>query len=174
MKTTIFLTFTSLFLLLPCLFSGCKPESQKYDSFKAKISQMDVKLLRALALNYKKELENNQYKILSELFNNIAPADAPFTPEMATSIATAFSDQLTNISNQNILSSFDFDMINRYLIICEKIREKGGDTSDLEFDLFQLEKNRDDYYIPPRNDYLFPPTKPFPDPHIEYEITEPT
>ena len=155
MKNLVFRTLVCLLILFTCSLFGCEPENTKYDPFKAKMSHMDAKLLRTVALHYKKELGNDRYAILLKCFSDIAPADAPFTPEMATSIAAAFSEG----------NGPDFQKINEHKYILKMIKEKGGDTSDLEFDLLQIDLK--DYKIPPRDDYLFPPIKKMPNPYLE-------
>ena len=161
MKKLIFTALVCLLILTFCVLLGCEPKNTKYDSFKAKMSQMDVKLLRTVALHYKEELGNNRYEILLKSFSYIAPADAPFTPEMGAAIATAFSEG----------NGPDFQKINEHKYILKMIKEKGGDTSDLEFNLLQIDL--ENFKIPPRNDYLFPPIKKMPSPYIESDTIGP-
>ena len=131
------------FLLL-CLLSGCS--TPRYQGgLTAKESRMSEELLRSQVLRYKAEAEKDMSE-MAKFFDQYAPLDSPFTPEMSVAISTALAALAKNEDMRGTM--FDYTLsLDRYFLFYEKLKEKGGDMTGLEIDFHT--PIQDKYYSPP-------------------------
>ena len=125
MKTIKNTAFLFLLLLCPLVLLGCSQkntENKSIDEVKAEAEKMDANQLKSMAMKYKKAIEaknSDVEKLLAEI-KNIPPA------EMMGAKAKETIDEMNKIS-QSIQ-----ELTEKFMICYNKLKEKGGDTSDLE------------------------------------------
>lgn len=125
MKTVKNITFYSLLLLCSLILLGCSQktnENKSIDEIKAEAEKMDANQLKSMAMECKKTIEAQKsevQKLLTKL-GNIPPA------EMTNTKAKEITKRLNEISQS--MSALN----DKFMIYFNKLKEKGGDTSDLE------------------------------------------
>jgi outer membrane lipoprotein-sorting protein len=125
MKTIKNTTFLFLLLLCPLVLLGCSQkssENKSIDEVKAEAEKMDANQLRSMAMEYKEAIEAKKGEVekLLAKFKNIPPA------EMMDTKAKEITDEINKI-NRSITA-----LNEKFMIYYNKLKEKGGDTSDLE------------------------------------------
>ena len=76
-----------------------------------------------------RDTDGTHMAAMVQLFNALAPADAPFTPEMAASIATAFADNFNNPDMPQYATAMDYiDAFVQYVSILDT--ELGAPVGD--------------------------------------------
>ncbi len=115
------------FLLLLCslVLLGCSQkndENKSISEIKAEVEKMDINQLRSMAMKYKEDLaakESEIEKLLAK-FKNISSAEVSDTE--AKQITSEIESITKSISALN----------EKFMIYYNKLKEKGGDASDLE------------------------------------------
>lgn len=125
MKTTKNTTFFFLLLLCPLVLLGCSQKTDENESIgeiKAEAEKMDVEQLKSMVMEYKEAIEAKKGEIdkLVAKYQNIPPAE--LTDAKAKEITEAI-----NKINQSMS-----ELTEKFMIYYNKLREKGGDASDLE------------------------------------------
>ena len=137
--------------LVVSLLSGCIT-SQNNTGLSDKESRMSEELIRSQVLRYKAEAQI-EMATMNQIFNQLAPADAPFTPEVSASIAAAFA-QMAPENYPGGIQDYG-DSLFRYYLFYEELRKRGADMNGLEIDFDSPLQDQD--YSPPPDDIPCPP-----------------
>ena len=140
MKTLGAIRLYCLLALCPLALFGCYESAGERQPF----NQLKAGPDRAMAMKYKNILEAKAPRIkeIFELKLDI-PKDAPFTPETVCKIAAYMAT-----TKDKELKSY-FEDLERYSFYYTKVKEKGGDLSGLELDIFPtMGKEQKDIIMP--------------------------
>jgi hypothetical protein len=149
---------SGMMILLLGLLPGCAAW-QKGTGLSGKESRMSDDLLRSQVLRYKAQAEI-EMATMNQLLSQLAPADAPFTPEAAASVQTAFA-QMVPTNHPEGFQEYG-DSIYQYYLLYEELSKRGADMSGLELEFENplptpYECPPDKYYSPPPADIPSPP-----------------
>jgi len=137
-----------LFALICC---GCSSQFTEWD-------YKSVSELRVIALNYKKALiaQRHHREALREAVNKNIPEGTPVTPEIMVKLVE--SEQFQQMYKECFSVNWEkFDLIR------QKIKQKGGSLSGLELDDEDSYRYQNEIYIPPplQREPLMPPNAPY-------------
>jgi hypothetical protein len=156
-----------------CLI-GCAT-TDSGSSLESKAARMSPELLRSQVLRYKalmeESYEEEKMAALAQIFNTLAPKDAPYTPKTAKSISKALEEN-PELNEWN--AGFQENLQN-YQFFYKKLQDRGGDMTGLELDI-PLDRDHIEQLLPPEQDYNkpgSPPIKETPNPHSPSPVKEP-
>jgi len=114
---------------------------------------MSPELLRSQVLRYKALVEQDDPAI-TDFFNEIIPPGDAFTPKTAAKINEALID------NPEMRETIDrhTENLNMYEFFYDKLKERGGDMTGLELDIFKRDPEK--LFSPPIKDPANPHSGP--------------
>jgi len=145
-----------LLILFTLIFCGCNSQFTEWD-------YKSVSELRVIAMNYKEALivQRRNREALWVAVNRIMPEGTPATPELMEKLEK--SEEFQQMYKECLSLQIDCISANweTFDLIRQKIKQKGGSLSGLEFEDDGLYRYQNEIYIPPplRREEMLPELK---------------